>query len=86
MTVFGPVVSAFFAEDEISQPTFLNLGAPYPDPSRFTVVIWIGARDNFPAPPEAMYAGATVCVTGLIEWYDGAPEVFASGPWDIWIP
>ena len=40
VTVCGPVVSAYFATSTNGQPTFLNIGKEYPDPERFTALIW----------------------------------------------
>ncbi|MGQ9476647.1 MAG: hypothetical protein ACUVS1_08955 [Actinomycetota bacterium] len=56
-TVYGPVESTKWATQSRGQPTFLNLGNPYPDPNRFTVVIWVENRKNFPFPPEVYYQG-----------------------------
>ena len=54
VTVRGPVMDGTFAWESRGQPTFLNLGLGYPDPARFSVVIWIPNRANFPAPPEEL--------------------------------
>jgi hypothetical protein len=83
VTVRGPVVDATYASDSRGQPTFLNIGRGYPDPARFTVVIWIPNRANFPAPPEELYSGQTVCVTGQITLYNGSAEMEIIGPEDI---
>ncbi|MDZ4278862.1 MAG: DNA-binding protein, partial [Dehalococcoidia bacterium] len=79
-TVQGPVVGTHFAEESRGQPTFLNIGNPFPDPNRLTVVIWIEDRAAFPEPPETAYDGKTVCVTGVIETYEGVPEIVAASP------
>jgi len=76
--VCGPVVDSNYASSSNGQPTFLNLGKRYPDPDRFTVVIWGRNRGNFPANPEQYYFGETICVSGLIEEYNGIPEIEAS--------
>jgi hypothetical protein len=82
-TVDGPVVSAVFASDSNGQPTFLNIGKPYPDPNRFTVVIWGEDRDVFPEPPEVAYASARVCVRGPVSTYQGVTQIIIDGPEDI---
>ena len=82
-TVQGPVMSPRYAESSSGQPTFLNIGRPFPDPDRFTVVIWGDDRGNFPTPPEQAYDGKTICVTGLIESFEGSPEIIADSPSDI---
>ncbi len=69
-----------------SRTTFLNLGAPHPDPSRFTALIWIPNRYNFDPPAEVAYAGLTICVSGVIELYEGVPEIVVEGPGQIIVP
>jgi len=76
-TVCGPVVDTHWASGSKGKPTFLNIGKGYSDAGRFTVVIWIDYRANFPQPPEGYYLGKTICVTGLIEEYDGIPQIEA---------
>jgi hypothetical protein len=83
VTVRGPVVDATFASESRGQPTFLNIGRGYPDPARFTVVIWVPNRAYFPAPPEELYSGQTVCVTGQVTLYNGSAEMEIIGPEDI---
>jgi hypothetical protein len=83
VTIRGPVIDATFASDSRGKPTFLDIGKAYPAPDRFTVVIWIPNRDNFPGAPEELYAGQTVCVTGEITLYNGSPEMEIVGPEDI---
>lgn len=83
VTVIGPVASATWASGSRGQPTFLNVGLPYPDPGRFTVLIWIDARWNFPDAPEVLYANRTICVSGTVEMYEGSPEMEVFGPEQI---
>ena len=85
-TVCGPVVDATWASGSNGKPTFLNLGKPYPDPDRFTVVIWIQNRGNFPQAPEDYYLGKTICVTGLITEYSGIAEIEVQYPSEIQDP
>ena len=85
-TVCGPVVDATWASGSNGKPTFLNLGKSYPDPDRFTVVIWIQNRGNFPQAPEDYYLGKTICVTGLITEYSGIAEIEVQYPYEIQDP
>ena len=78
--VCGPVVDATWASGSNGKPTFLNLGKPYPDPDRFTVVIWIQNRSNFPQAPEDYYLGKTIYVTGLITEYEGVAQIEVTSP------
>jgi hypothetical protein len=83
VTVEGPVVSTKYASSSRGEPTFLNIGKPYPDPGRFTVVIWGENRSNFPESPEDAYEGKNICVSGLIETYQGSPQIIVDSPSDI---
>jgi micrococcal nuclease len=78
--VCGPVVDSKWASGSNGKPTFLNIGKPYPDKDRFTVVIWEEYRDNFPETPEEFYLGKTVCVTGIIDVYKNSCQVELRSP------
>lgn len=82
-TVEGAVVDAKYASSSNGQPTFLNIGKPYPDPAGFTALIWGSNRGQFSKAPETMYKGKHVCVTGLIETYQGSPEIVVDSPSQI---
>jgi hypothetical protein len=82
-TVCGTVVRTTFAQTSNGQPTFLDLGRAYPDPARFSVLIWGNQRANFPSPPETLYRGKTICVTGKIVTYQGTLEMEARTPAQI---
>ena|SRR5438309_4433050 len=79
-TVRGPVVDAHFASLGEGQPTFLDIGRPYPDPDRFSIVIWGRDRGNFAAPPEQTYRGRTICVSGLIDTAAGSAGIEVTSP------
>ncbi|MDA9890823.1 hypothetical protein N9D51_01370 [Actinomycetota bacterium] len=82
-TIEGPIVSTSYASGSRGQPTFLNVGKPYPGPDRFTVVIWGYDRANFLFAPEVEYDNKTICVTGLVETYKGSPQIVADTASDI---
>jgi hypothetical protein len=75
-TIQGRVAGTRFAASSNGSPTFLNLGVDYPNPSRFTVLIWIENRGAF-GRPEVRYRGHTICVHGLVSSYQGVPEIVA---------
>ncbi|MBM3131011.1 MAG: hypothetical protein FJ009_20585 [Chloroflexi bacterium] len=79
-TVCGNVMRTTFAESTNGQPTYLDLGRTYPDPSRFSVVIWGNQRANFPTPPETLYRGKTICVNGAVRTYQGVPQIEVRSP------
>jgi hypothetical protein len=75
ITVRGKVVDAKYVSNASGRPTFLNLGRAYPNPKRFTVVIWGKNRWRFPRRPERYYRGKTVLVNGLVRLYQGLPQM-----------
>lgn len=77
-TVCGVVASARYASNVKSQPTFLNLGKPYPN-QVFTAVIFGTDRTKF-GTPEASLSGKSICVTGLVKLYRGKPEIILNDP------
>lgn len=80
VTVYGDVVGSTYASSSNGQPTFMDIGAPYPDPKRLSVVIWREDIGNFSADPEDMYRGKSVCVTGEVYLYKGAPYIKVTSP------
>ena len=84
--VCGPVVDSVYASESRGKPTFLNLGLPYPESGRFTVLIWGGDRDRFPGPPEEYYYGKIICVSGQIEVFRGVVEMIVEEPEQIEVP
>lgn len=83
VTVCGPVVSAYFATSTNGQPTFLNIGKEYPDPERFTALIWGRSLENFPFNPDEYYFGKTICIQGFVEEYEGTLEIEVTDPEQI---
>ncbi len=82
-TVRGQVVGVHYATAGEGQPTFLDVGRAYPDPQRFTIVIWGRDRDNFPTAPEQAYRGHVVCVTGFLDTAMGSPGIEVASPTSI---
>jgi micrococcal nuclease len=81
-TVCGMVASAHFATKSKGQPTFINLDKPYRN-QVFTVMIWGSDRSKFDKPPETLYSGKEICVTGMIQSYQGRPEIIVKDPSQI---
>jgi hypothetical protein len=81
-TVCGTVASAHFAAKVKGQPTFINLDKPYPN-QIFTALIWGSDRSKFEKPPETLYSGKEICATGMIQSYQGRPEIVVKEPGQI---
>ncbi len=65
-----------------SKPTFVNVGAAYPN-SPLTLFINQDVRDKFSYKPEEKLDGQTICVTGKLELYKGKPEIVIHNERDI---
>jgi len=81
VTVCGDVRSTKYARTSRHQPTYLNLGRPYPD-QWVTIVIFGADRDQFDEP-ERLYDGKRICVSGKLESFRGTPQVAVHDPSQI---
>lgn len=79
VTVCGKVYGAKYLDRAKGNPTFINMGARYPD-SPFTVVIFGSDRDKFPYKPETYFDSKSICVTGRVKMYKGKAEIVVSRP------
>lgn len=80
--VCGTVVATNFVPGVDGAPTFLNLERPYPE-QPFDIVIWGSERPRFERPPEILYRGRRVCVSGRVSEYEGVPRIEVSTPEQI---
>jgi hypothetical protein len=70
------VASVAYARTSNGKPTFINLGAAYPNPRRLTILIWGRNRVNFPRAPERMFRpGQMICAQGRVTLYRGVAEI-----------
>lgn len=74
----GTVADVHYAGNSRGQPTFIDLGHPYPN-QELTIVIWGNNLARFPTPPSA-WEGQRICVTGPVSRYHGRPEIIAYSP------
>lgn len=81
-TVCGQVASTRYVPSANGEPTFLNLGRPYPD-QFVTALIWGEHRPRFDRPPEEHSRGRRICVTGRIDDYRGVPQIVVRRPRQI---
>lgn len=77
-TVCGDVMSAKTATNSKGQPTFLDVGAAYPDPSRVSVVIWGENLSKFRNEPTRAYSGKSICVKGELYLYQSYVQIEAT--------
>ena len=81
-TICGLVASGVYIDSPGRERTYLNFDHPYPNQT-FAVVIPGSARAQFKEPPETLFKGQTVCVTGLITDHRGKPEITVEDPSQI---
>lgn len=82
VTVCGKVYGIKFLDKAKGEPTFLNVGAAYPN-SPFTVVIFGETRKLLSDTPDKLYNGKSICVTGIVKEYKGKAEIVVSKPEEI---
>lgn len=83
VTVCGPVVGTNYAKKVNGQPTYLDIGAAYPDTSGVSALIWGEDRSAFEHAPESTYEGQTICVTGEPYMYNGQCYIKVTSPSQI---
>lgn len=83
VTLYGKVVDAEYATTSNGRPTFLDIGASYPNSDRLSVVIWGEDRASFSSSPEKMYRDKTIAVTGEVYIYEGVCNIEVSSPRQI---
>ncbi len=77
--VCGVVASASYAQHIGGEPTFINFKEDHPN-QVFTVVIWGSNRLAWDQPPEQLYQGREICVTGRIELHEDVPQIEVQSP------
>ena len=71
--VCSKIYGGKYLEQTKGSPTFLNVGAAYPN-APLTLVIWGDVRKQFKQAPELLY-NKDVCIYGVIKLYKGKPEI-----------
>ncbi|HEX7905842.1 MAG TPA: hypothetical protein VF487_18350 [Chitinophagaceae bacterium] len=66
--VCGKVYGIRYLADTKNSPTFINMGAAFPN-QQLTVVIWGDVRGQFETAPEELFKDKEICVTGRIQLY-----------------
>jgi hypothetical protein len=81
-TICGLVAGARYYQSPEGSRSYLNFDRPYPNQS-FTAVIEAPNRAKFRRPPEVLFNGKTICVTGLVTTYSGRPQIVVENPSQI---
>lgn len=75
VSVRGPVMAVTQKEGIRGNPTWIEVGAAYPNPKRLKVIIWIEDKPRFPMVMPGMLDGRYVCITGLVTDYKGVAQI-----------
>ncbi|HEX2682575.1 MAG TPA: hypothetical protein VHL77_01505 [Ferruginibacter sp.] len=81
VTVCGKIADLRYFENSKNKPTFLNVGAKFPN-QQLTVVIWETVRTQFSSKVEDLL-DKDVCITGRIILYKEKPEIVIDSPGQI---
>lgn len=79
--VCGKVADMRYFETSKNKPTFLNIGARYPN-QQLTLVIWETVRTQFTGKVEDL-RNKDICITGRIILYKEKPEIIIDRPEQI---
>lgn len=81
VTVCGKVSDIRYFENSKNKPTFLNIGAKYPN-QQLTLVIWESVRALYNGKVEDLF-DKEICITGRIILYKEKPEIIIEKPEQI---
>jgi hypothetical protein len=79
--VCSKIYGGKFLENVKGSPTFLDVGAKYPN-APLTLVIWGDIRKQFHQAPELLY-NKDVCIYGVIKMYKGKLEIVIQREYQI---
>lgn len=80
VAVIGPVADYRHMPNVNGSPTWLNLGAKYPERNRLAVVVWGKNRNNFGSALTSNLVNRKICVIGKVKLRDGVPQIAISQP------
>lgn len=75
VSVTGAVMAVAQKEGVRGNPTWIEIGAAFPNPNRLKVVIWIEDKHRLPMVMPDVLDGKIVCITGLVTDYKGVAQI-----------
>ena len=75
--VCGQVYDTYYDSRAENTPTFLNIGAKYPN-QLLTIVIWSEVRKQLDFKPEEFYKEKQICIVGKITEFQKKPQIVIS--------
>jgi hypothetical protein len=77
--VQGKIYGVRYLETSKNTPTFINIGAAYPN-QLLTVVIWGDVRSKLPYKPEEKLKQGLLTIYGKVELFKDKPQIVISNP------
>lgn len=75
ITTKGPIKRLTYKPEINGSPTWIEIGARFPDPSRLTLLIWGNDRTAFEPQITGQIAGDTACISGEVSEYRGDVQI-----------
>lgn len=76
--VVGPLMRVTSRNNVQGNPTWIEIGATYPNPQRLVLLIWGEKKSNFPNIQPGVLDGRTVCAVGEINIFRNTPQITLS--------
>lgn len=73
--VYGDVADISLLNDTTGNPSFIDIGEAYPSTNRVTIVIWEENYENVSLIFQELTYDDTIFVEGIVEMYDGVPQI-----------
>lgn len=83
--IAGPVTAVTYRPDRDGQPTWISIGATFPDRDRFDVLIWGRNRSALSSVLSRIDSGDSICVQGGVSEYRGVVQIEVDDPSQLWI-
>lgn len=83
VAVLGTVAEYRYLPKVNGAPTWINLGAKYPNKNRFSIVIWGDYRSQFGRALSSDLVSRQICVMGLVKLWEGIPQMQIKRPRDL---
>lgn len=75
VAMIGPMMRVTSRDNVRGNPTWIDIGAVYPNTQRLVLVIWGAQKANFPTITTGDLIGKNICVIGLVQDYKGTPQI-----------
>ncbi len=82
-TLKGRVEAVTYRPDEDGRPTWINIGASFPNDNRLDLIIWGRNRSGFRGVLSRLSRGREICAQGVVERYRGTYQIELKRPAQI---